>query len=67
MVLLMTLVAISDKNKTQDVNHNNVHDFTHHSSISHTTIDQLSVCERQMLEALSSLNSQPTHARICAQ
>ena len=42
-------VAISDKNKAQDVNHNIVHVSTHHDSISHRAFDQLSVCERQNL------------------
>ena len=59
-----TYVAMSVKDKTRDINHNIVHDLPHHIAIAHTTIDQLSICERQNLQALSTVNFQQTQARI---
>ena len=52
--------AMSDEVKAQDAESLN-------TNIVHTLTDQLSQCERHKLQALSSLNSQQTQARICAQ
>ena len=63
-------VAVSDKLKAQDVTHNIAHELTHHDIISHTSIDQLSLTERQNIRSLSSSDSrqsQKTQERICAQ